>query len=744
MSNKLENFFNPKTIAVIGASSDKNKVGYAIMANLLRDAKRDIYPVSISEKEILGLKTYSSIKEIGGNIDLALIAVRADIVPAILEECAVKKVQNVIIIASGFKEEGLAGAELEKKVADIAKRNGIALLGPNCLGIIDAHTDLNASFAASKPKSGHIAFLSQSGALGTAILDKALSEGVGFSKFISLGNEAALSEIEFLEYLKDDKDTKAILMYVEQLSDGQKFMKLATEITKKKPIALIKSGRSTRGQQAVMSHTGSLAPEDAVFTAACKQAGIIVVESIREFFNMAKLFEIGIIKPRQNLIILTNAGGPAVVTADLIDLSRSLSLVELGNETKEQLKKVLPPMAAVNNPVDIIGDALSDRYESALKILIEEKSADAIIVLLTPQMMTQAEDTAKLLGEYNKKKLIIPVFIGGPTIENGLIELKKVGLVNFTFPKDAVEALDNLARGAKKVESEGEVLAQNTSSAATQDERRLFRHEQSDMRKSAPVVVGGADKELDSNKLQDSRLRGNDKNSQGDKSQIPTINSDSKFSLNMMPFNEMCNLFKNYEIDFQGILVKEKNGLAEAMKKVGAGPFIMKAISPDVIYKTDMGAVKLNLKNVKEAEVAWDEIVSSVKSKNPQAVIDGMLVQSMVNGKEVIIGMKRDATFGPTILFGLGGIFTEALKDTSLRIAPVSKEVALEMIREIRGSNILTGLRGEASVNLEKIADIIVKLSKLAIDHPEIKEIDLNPVIVNSDETFVVDARVMI
>jgi acetyltransferase len=710
MNNKLESFFNPKSIAIIGASADKNKVGYALVDNLLKGAKRDIYPVSISEKEILGLKAYPSIKEIKGNIDLALIAVRADIVPAILEECAEKNVKNVIIISAGFKEEGLAGAELEKKVADIAKKNGIALLGPNCLGIIDAQADFNASFYASKPDASHIAFLSQSGALGTAILDKALSEGVGFSKFISLGNEAIMSEIEFLEYLKDDKDTKAILMYVEQLSSGKKFMELASEITKHKPIVLIKAGRSARGQQAVASHTGSLAPEDAVFTAACKQAGIIVVESIREFFNMAKLFEIGIIKPLQKLIILTNAGGPAVVTTDLIDLSHSLSLIQLPENTKDKLRKVLPPMAAINNPVDIIGDALSDRYESALKILIEEKSADAILVLLTPQMMTQAEATAKLLAEYNKKKPIIPIFIGGPTIENGLIELKKLGLVNFTFPKDAVEALDNLAKGTKKVESEEKIEIENRSKNTN------------DNAPQGQTIQTAPNQSACSPRTQAQELK----------------------IAEMMPFDNMCSLFKEYGLDFQGTLVKEKNGLAEAMKKLGAGPFIMKAISRDVIHKTDMGAVKLDIKNIKEAEVAWDEIISSVKSKNPQAIIEDMLVQAMVSGKEVIIGMKRDATFGPTILFGLGGIFTEALKDTSLRIAPVSKEVALEMIHEIRGINILTGLRGEASVNLEKIAEIIIKLSKLAIDHSEIKEIDLNPVIVNSDEAFIVDGRMMI
>jgi acetyltransferase len=685
----LTNLFNPHSIAVIGASNDRNKVGYALVANILNGAKRDIYPVSISENEVQGLKAYKSIKEINGDIDLVLIAVRADIVPGILEECAAKNVKTVIIIAAGFKEIGPAGAELEKKCAEIAKKNGITLLGPNCLGTIDTHTDLNASFAAGKPRKGHIAFLSQSGALGTAILDKALSEGVGFSKFISLGNEAALSEMEFLEYLKKDDDTKAILMYVEQLSNGHEFIRLASEITKDKPIVLIKAGRGARGLQAVMSHTGSLAPEDAVFTAACKQSGIIVVESIREFFNMAKLFELGILKPLQRLIVLTNAGGPAVVTADLIDFSRSLSLVELKDSTKEALKKVMPPMAAFGNPVDIIGDALKDRYESALKILVEENDADAIIVLLTPQMMTETEATAKLLAEYNKKKPIIPVFIGGPAIEKGLVELKNNGMVNFAFPKDAIEALDNLA-GRNKKKGEGS------------------------------MEKGGI-------------------------TETQTVKAQAaKAAEKMLPFTAMYDLFKEYGLHLPGVLVKEKKDLAEAIKKAGEDPWTLKAMSPDIIHKTDMGAVKLDIKSLKGAEKAWDDIMKSIGKKKPGAILDGMLMQTMIPGKEIIIGMKRDATFGPTVLFGLGGIYTEALKDTSLRIAPVSKEEADKMVRDIRGIHILSGLRGEKSVDFEALADIIVKISKLAVEHKEIKEIDLNPVMSNQDGAVIVDARVMI
>ena len=673
----LQNFFNPKSVAVIGASSDKNKVGYALVKNLLNGAKRNIYPVSISEKEILGLKAYASVKDINTSIDLAVIAVRADIVDPILKECGAKKIPAVIIISAGFKEVGSSGAELEKKVAEIAKQHGISLLGPNCLGTIDAQNDFNASFAANKPLSGHIGFISQSGALGSAILDRALSEGVGFSKFVSLGNEACLTEIEFLEYLGNDDETKAILMYVERLSDGPKFMELAAKIGRTKPIVVLKAGRSERGREAVMSHTGSLAPADAVFSAACRQAGVIAVESIREFFNIAKMFQLGIMKPLQKLIVLTNAGGPAVVATDQIDQSHSLSLIELSDKTKESLRKVLPTMAAIGNPVDIIGDALSERYENALKILTEEKEADAIIVLLTPQMMTEAEATAKLLAEYKKKKPIIPVFIGGPAIENGLIELKKNGLINFNFPKDALEALEDLAQNTIK-----KAVRSPTSAIST-------------------------------------------------KQQILT-------------FEETTSLFKNYCLKPGGVLVKDKANLAEAIRQAGSAPYALKAMSAEIVHKTDMGAVQLNLMSLAEAEAAWQTNIDNVRAKNPNIVIHEMLIQSMPPGKETIIGMKHDSVFGPTILFGLGGIFAEALKDTSLRIAPVTKEMALEMIREIRSSKILSGMRGETSVNLEALAETIERVSALALAHPEVKEIDLNPVTVDAKNAVIVDARVVI
>ncbi|MEK7208748.1 MAG: acetate--CoA ligase family protein [Patescibacteria group bacterium] len=672
----LEKIFNPQSVAVIGASNDKNKVGFALLTNLLTGGKRMIYPVNINRQELAGRKSYPTVKDIAAEIDLAVIAVRADIVPQILADCGAKKITAAIIISAGFKETGAVGQALEEKIAAVARDCGITLLGPNCLGIIDTQMDFNASFAAQKPPRGGIAFLSQSGALGAAILDLAIAENVGFSKFISLGNEAQLSEIEFLDYLAKDAATRAILVYLEKLSNGPEFIRLCTEITKTKPVVILRAGRSGRGRQAVLSHTGSLAPADSVFAAAGRQAGAIVVESIRELFNLAKLFQLGIKKPLRRLAVLTNGGGPSVVATDLIDLSPSLSLVEFSDSIKEALRKVLPPMAAVGNPVDIIGDALAMRYAEALKIIGAEKEVDGIILILTPQMMTEAKATAELIVEFSKQKPILPIFIGGPAVETGLNHLRQNNLVNFTFPKDAIEALDHLARGVKKQERAVEIGNVQP----------------------APVSV-----------------------------------------LSMMDFAEMSKILEDYEISLSGILAKEKTELTEIRSKLGSGPLVMKAISPDIIHKTDSGAVRLNIKNIEEAEKAWDEIVI----ENPNAKLDGLLVQPLISGKEIIIGLKRDPIFGPTILFGFGGIFTEILKDIALRIAPVSQEMALEMIQEIKGAKILTGVRGEKPVNINALAELIVKVSKLAIEHPEIKEMDLNPVLVNPDSVFVVDARMM-
>ena len=674
----LNNFFIPKSVAIIGASSDKNKVGYALMANLSRgEASRKIFPISLDEIEILGHKTYKSLDEIQETIDLAVIAIKADFVPDIVRQCANRGIKNIAVISAGFKEMNEHGANLEKEIAQIAKENNIALLGPNCLGSLDCHSGLNATFAPNIPRAGKIAFISQSGALGTAIIDKAVDEGLGFSKFVSLGNEASLDEIDFLQFIKDDTETEFVMMYLEKISDGPKFLALAKEITKTKPIVVIKAGRGASGQKAVMSHTGSLASDDLVMRQAFHQAGIIVADSIRQFFNIAKLFSLGIKKPLTELVILTNAGGPAVITSDLIDLSTSLSLCKIDENEKAELKKALPPMAGLNNPIDIIGDALSPRYDSALKIL-KHDSYQAIIVLVTPQMMTNDDKIAEVIANHSKNKILLPVFIGGQEVQKGIGVFKQNNLVNFDFPIDVVEALDKLAQNQKKALTEN-TIAQEHSSSGT-----------------------------------------------------------------MLSYAETTKLFADYGLHFEGMLLKEKDQLREAFSKFKSDSFILKAVAPQIVHKTELGAVVMNIHNLDEGENAWDKMIENIQSKIPNIELEGMVFQPKDEGKEVIIGIKKDSVFGPTIVFGLGGIFTEALKDTSLRIAPIDKNQAREMIEEIKGFKILSGLRGDKSIDLDALSELISNISRLAIDHPEIIELDLNPVMVRTDGYSLVDMRVVV
>lgn len=674
---KLENFFNPRSVVVVGASSDPQKVGFALISNLIKNPKRKVYPVTLSEKRVVGIKAFSSVLEIDEPLDLAIIAVRADVVPNILAECGEKNIPNAIVVSSGFKESGQNGRELEELISQIAKEKNITLLGPNCLGVIDVKNQLNASFSGKEPLLGKLAFVSQSGALGTAIIDLALDEGVGFSKFISLGNEAQLTEIDFLEYLENDPETSAILMYLENLNNGSKFLETVKRITTKKPVVIIKAGMGSHGNLAVQSHTGALAPQAAIFVAACKQAGAITVSSVRGFFNITKILSQigGRLEPIQKIIILTNGGGPSVVAADLIDRSKSLSLISLSEEKKEALRQVLPPMAAVGNPVDIIGDALAERYDKALEILSEIKEADAIIVILTPQMMTEAEATAKILAKYKDKKIIFPVFIGSSSIHSGRDELIKAGLSHFIFPRDVIDALDYLARGAAKPSFS---LVHNMTQ----------------------VGITGVGQ--------------------------------------MMDFSKAADLLAQYNIFIKGKFIWKKEDLQNALSTCGNGPFAMKAVSSSLIHKTEIGAVRLNIKGIEEANMIWEELWQKFIQ------LEGILVQKMEKGREMIIGLKKDATFGSAIIFGLGGIYTEALKDTVMRIAPIEKEEALKMMQEIRGIKILQGLRGSLPVNFDLLADIIVNLSKLAIDHPEIKEIDLNPVMATENSATIVDARVMI
>ncbi len=674
---QLQKLFNPNSVAVVGATNEASKVGYALMKNIVQSGVREIYPVTLRDTEVQGHVAYRSVSAIPGTVDIAVIAVRADIVPSILEECAGKDIHTAVVISAGFKEIGEQGAELETRIRDIAREHDITLLGPNCLGVMNAHAQWNASFSVNSPRVGRTAFVSQSGALGTALLDWANREGVGFSKFVSLGNEAVLTESDFLEYLADDEETDAVLLYLEQVADGEAFLKNAQKVTEKKPLVVLRAGRSAEGSVAVASHTGSLAPSDTVFKTALQQAGAISVDSIETLFSLAKLFELGIRVPLQRLAILTNGGGPSVNTADLIGFSHSLSLTHLSEETKNALRAVLPPMAAVNNPIDVIGDAGPDRYNDTLLVLTEMDDIDAILTLVTPQMMTRPKDIADVLLTHIHKKPIIPVFMGGASIQEGVDALNAKGVINFSTPGTVIQALDALAK------------------------KRPKRH---------PTT--------------------------------PT--PETHTNLRMLSYEETRATLESHGLSIDGTLVQDRANVKDILHTIGEGPYAIKAISADVVHKSDLHAVKLHLKDAEAVMSAWEEIEQYIHEHAPHAVIEGMLIQNMVPGVECIVGMKRDPTFGPVIVFGLGGIFVEVVKDTATRLAPVSHEEALAQIQEIKGLSLLRGARGNTPVDLDALAHVITSLSELSLHAQHIIEIDCNPVFATSAGARIVDARFMV
>jgi len=672
--HNLNRVFDPKSVAVIGASTDRDKIGYILVDNLSRGARRKIYPINPKARHIAGKICYPSVSAVTGKIDLALIAVPAAIVPQVLEECGRKKINYVVIISAGFKEIGKSGAALEDKVKEIAAKYHINIIGPNCLGLIDANHKLNASFAGINPLPGSIAFLSQSGAVASAMLDWAHKENIGFSKFVSLGNEAGMTENDFLDYLAQDKDTKAILLYLEGISDGERFVRTLKAITPHKRVVVLKAGRSERGRQAVSSHTGSLAPSDAIVRSACHQGGASYVTDLRTLFNITKVFNAGFYQPLFNLAIVTNGGGPSIVMSDLIDLAPNLNLVQLSGAVQKQLHQVLPPTAALGNPVDLIGDAPAKRYEDALKIICSIKEIDGIVTILTPQKMTEAVKTAKILIKYAKTKPILPMFIGEASTSKAEALLKKAKLGNYEYPGDVSEMLSALSFKTKE----------------------------------QPIL------------------------------QVASVSSDK-----LMPLTEAHQLLAFYGLQAVGKVVTDFDDLELAWKSMTA-PMAMKVISADVIHKSDWGAVRLNIKSLEEAEIAWHQIIDNIRLHKLDAKIEGMLLAPMLKGQEVIIGMKRDDSFGPVMMFGLGGIMVEVLQDVALRIGRLSSEEALAMIKDTKGFKILSGTRGQKPVNLEAVLDIIVKLSTLATEHKGIKAIDLNPVLVNERGAELVDVRIIL
>ena len=712
MMTSLDAIFSPKAIAVIGASTTPGKVGYDIFANILKGGyKGTLYPVNPAAKSILTMRSYPTIGEIPDAVDLSIIVLPTGATLKAVEESVRKGVKGLVIVSAGFREVGAKGLEMENRIVSICREAGVRVVGPNCLGVINPlpRVSMNASFSARMPGPGNISFISQSGALCTAVLDFAADRGFGFSKFISIGNKADVDEVDLLQYLHEDADTAVIMIYIEELRKGEEFIAMAKEVTsgsRPTPVLVVKSGRTSAGARAAASHTGALAGTEAVYEAIFKQSGIIRAESVNELFDFADAFaykqESPLGKLRRKLpggkrvAIITNAGGPGILATDMT-VSADLELAQFSEETIENLARHLPSTASVRNPVDVIGDATQDRYENALWTVIKDEGVDGALVILTPQSMTNALGTAEAIVRVARgtHKPIICCFMGVVDVSPGVKYLQGHGYPVYQFPENAAKAMGALYQYTGWLNREE--LPEWT-----------FAH---DRERAASIIVGC----LASGKTHLGEIEGNE-------------------ILKCYGFNTL-----------PARLAGSEEEAASIAGEIGF-PVAMKIVSPQILHKTDAGGVVLGLRNGEETKRAFREIVKGAKKYSPDAVISGVLVEKMAPpGEEVILGLNR-YDIGPLLMFGLGGIFVEIFKDVVFRLAPIGRNEAYRMVREIRGFSLLSGFRGRPRADLEVLERAIVSLSDLAVNHPEIVEMDINPLLVHGEGkgATLVDCRILL
>jgi acetate---CoA ligase (ADP-forming) len=694
----LDAIFSPRSVAVVGASTMRGKVGHDIFVNILKGGYQGVlYPVNPGAESVASVRAYPTISDIPYTLDLAMIILPPQSAVKAVQDAIAKGVKGVVIVSAGFKETGGEGVAIERRIVEICRENKVRLVGPNCLGVINPldHVRLNASFSARMPKPGNVSFISQSGALCTAVLDFAADRDFGFSKFISIGNKADVDEVDLLQYFYNDPDTEVIMIYVEELQRGQEFIKIAKEITggnRPKPILVIKSGRTAEGAQAAASHTGSLAGSEAVYDAIFTQSGIIRVQSIDELFDFAIAFayknENALGKMRRKVpggnrvAIVTNAGGPGIVATDMTVVS-GLELAKFKADTIEALQSHLPVTANVHNPVDIIGDAAQDRYENALNAVIRDEGVDGALVILTPQSMTNAIGTAEAIVRIAKvsHKPILCCFMGIVDVSAGVKYLQENGVPVYRFPESAAKAFGAIYRYSKWLNRQ----------------------------------------ELASFSLRHDKAAGRE-----------IIQSSLSAGKSYLGELEGIHLLKAYGFSvLPTVLAKSAEKAVEQAQEMGY-PVAMKIVSPQIIHKSDAGGVKINLADAAAVTQAFDEIVANAQAYSAEARIDGVLVQKMApRGQEVILGASRYPRFGHLLMFGAGGVTVEVFKDVTFRLAPINRNSARLMIRGIRAFELLNGFRGKPKADIGHLEKLLVSLSNMVMDNPEIKELDINPLLVH-------------
>jgi len=699
VTKNLDAIFRPQSIAVIGASRERGGVGREILGNLVHyEFKGAVYPVNPRAHTVLSMKCFPNLAAIPDPVDLAIVVVPARVVPQIMEECGKKGVRGAVIISAGFKEVGEKGAQLESEVAAIAKKYGIRVVGPNCMGVISTDPDvrMNATFAITMPLDGTIGLMSQSGALCGTLLDYAKEEEIGFSKFVSMGNKMDVSANDLLETWEGDDTVKLVLMYIESFGNPRKFTRIARSLSRKKPVVAVKSGRTLAGARAISSHTGSLAEGDVLTDAIFHQCGVLRVDSIEDLLDYAKAFSNQPIPAGPRVAIVTNAGGPGIMATDAC-VSYGLDMATLEERTRRTLKEHLPPAAAINNPVDMLAEGNAQMYETVLDAVLHDKNVDSVIVIFVHPLMTDAAAVNAAIHRAcgRHEKPVLGVFMS--TREQQRPPPDRCRLPIYMFPESAARALAAMYR-YKLIQ--------------TRPEGKIRRFDV--MADEAEHIVTTAWE-------------------QGRK---------------WLNFQEVGDLLSAYGFEMARYTLCQDVAAATAAATEIGYPVVVKLASPDVIHKSEVGGVQADIRNESELKEAVAKINSSVarlRSENPAFRMEGLLVQEMVkDGKETIIGMTTDPSFGPVVMFGLGGIYVEVLKDVSFRVAPLTDADAGEMIRSIKGFPILNGARGEKPVDLEKLSECLQRMSQMILDLPEIKEMDINPLIgFEKGRPFkVVDARV--
>ena len=677
-------FLSPKSIAIIGASDKRGSVGRTITSNIMNGFKGTVYPISPTRPTVFYKKAYKSVLDVPKPIDLAVIVIKNTIVPIVLEECGKKKIKGAIVITAGFKEVDEEGKKLEQQLKDIAKKYNIKIIGPNCLGVmnLDPKTMMNSTFLKITPKSGEIALVSQSGAICAALCEDASAQGIGFSAVISMGNKADTDEIDVLKILANHKQTKVIVMYLEDMGDGQEFLKVSKNITKKfkKPIFVLKSGRSTAGAKAAMSHTGALMGSDKIYDALLRQSGAIRVDSMEELFDYATAFSKQPLPLKGDFVIVSNAGGPAIITTDACE-KYGIKMADI-TSIRPKIDAVIPPWGSSRNPVDIVGDADFNRFDNVLNEVLSHKNVGSVITMCTPSGTLDYDKLAEVVVKHSKKykKTMLASLMGlDEGVENRRI-LSEGGVPYYTYAEGAIRTLAAMLRFADWIKSPpGKITKLNVNKA------------------KAKKVFDKVKKEKRPNLLEE----------------------------------EGQEILRAYGFPLpQSSLAKNENEAVKIAKKIGH-PVVMKIASPQIIHKSDAGGVKVNLTNDNEVKVAFKEIVKNAKKYNKKAEIKGVLIVEMVKGgKEMIIGSKLEPGFGPVIMLGMGGIYVEVLKDVTFRLAPVTDREANDMISSIKTKKILEGVRGEKPSDIKKLSECIQRLSQLVTDFKEIKELDMNPVLV--------------